>query len=235
VKAVAIATWLLLLAAPRAVFCSVEVNAPPKKSSRNVVITTLFDGKPRKGVKVEIYRVRKQEETDRSFTFATGEDGVVAPPALPPGEYCIVASADLNLRSDLCLRVVSHSKGKTSSFSMELIATRFPTWEQRLAAAEQMPFQARLRDFGGVVRDPSGAAISCVSIEVMRKGTQGKERVTQFTSDKDGGFWSDLADGAYIAVFSAQGFSTQLVPFEIAKTEGSGDLQIRLDIGAATE
>jgi 5-hydroxyisourate hydrolase-like protein (transthyretin family) len=234
VKTAASAAWLLLLVAPQAAFCSVAVG-PPTKSSRNVVITVLFDGKPRKGVKVEIFRPRKQEETNPSFTFVTGEDGIVAPPALPPGEYCIVASADLNLRSDLCLRVVSHSREKTSSFSMEMLAARFPTWEQQLAAAEQMPSRVRLQQFSGIVRDPSGATITGVSVEIVRKGTQGKDRVVQLKSDKDGRFSSDLADGAYIAVFSAQGFSTQLVPFEITKTEGSGDLRIQLDIGAATE
>jgi 5-hydroxyisourate hydrolase-like protein (transthyretin family) len=235
VKIVAIAAWLLLLAAPGAGFCSVEVNAPPKKSSGNVVISTLFDGKPRKGVKVEIYRYRKGAEVNPSFTLVTGEDGIVVSPALPPGEYCIVASADLNLRSDLCLRVVSHFKETTSSFSMELLATRFPTWEQQLAAAEQLPFKGRLQQFSGVVRDPSGAAISGVSIEIVRKGTEGKERMAQLKSDKDGRFLTDLTDGAYIALFSDQGFQTQLVPFEVSKAQGSGDLQVTLDLGAMTE
>jgi 5-hydroxyisourate hydrolase-like protein (transthyretin family) len=235
VKTAALAAWLLLLAAPRAGFCSVEVNAPPKKSSRNVVITTLFDGKPRQGVKVEIYRLRKQEEANPGITLITGEDGTIAPPALSSGEYRIVASADLNLVAYLSVRVSSHSKEKTSSFSMALVATRFPTWDQQVAAAEQMPVKARVQEFRGIVRDPSGAAIAGVSVEILRKGTQGKERVAQLKSGKDGGFSSKLADGSYIAVLSAQGFSTQLVPFEIARTEGRGDLQIKLDIGAATQ
>jgi 5-hydroxyisourate hydrolase-like protein (transthyretin family) len=235
VKTATIAAWLLLSVTPQAGFCSVAVNVPATKSSRNVAITTLFDGKPRKGVKVEIYKYRKVVEENPSFTLVTGEDGTIAPVALSPGEYCIVASTDLNLRADVCLRVVSHSKEKTSSFSMELVATRFPTWEQQSAAAEQMPFKARLQQFSGIVRDPSGAAIAGVSIEIMLKGSQGKERVAQLKSDKGGGFSSDLADGTYIAIFSAQGFQTQLAPFEVSKAEGSGDLRIRLDIGAATE
>jgi 5-hydroxyisourate hydrolase-like protein (transthyretin family) len=234
VKTAAIAAWLLLLVAPRAGFCSVMVNGPPTKSSGNVVVTTLFEGKPRKGVKVEIYRCHKQMEANPTFTLITGEDGTVAPPALSPGEYCIVASADLNLAADLELRVSSHFKEKTSSFSMELVASRFPTWEQQLTAVEQMPVKDRLQDFSGVVRDLTGAAIPSVSIEIIRKGTQGKERVAQLKSDRDGRFSTELAEGWYIAVFLAQGFGAQLLPFEISKTQGAGDLRVRLEIGAST-
>ena len=234
-KIAATAVWLLLLVGPRTGLCSVMVNGPPTKSSRNVVVTTLFEGKPRKGVKVKIYRCRKQMEANPSFTLITGEDGTVAPPALSPGEYCIVASADLNLVADLELRVSSHFKEKTSSFSMELVASRFPTWEQRLAAVEQMSVKDRLQNFSGVVRDPTGAAIRGVAIEIIRKGTQGKERVAQLKSDRDGLFSTELAEGAYIAVFLAQGFGTQLLPFEISKTQGDGDLRVRLEIGASTE
>jgi 5-hydroxyisourate hydrolase-like protein (transthyretin family) len=234
VKTAAIAVWLLVLVPPRAGICAVTVNGTPTKSSRNVVVTTLFEGKPRKGVKVEIYRCRKQMEAIPSFTLLTGEDGTVAPPALSPGEYCIVASADLNLVADLDLRVSSHFKGKTSSFSMELVASRFPTWEQRLAAAEQIPVKDRLQKFSGVVRDPTGAAIQDVAIEIIRKGTLGKERVARLKSDREGSFSKELAEGAYIAVVSAQGFGTLLLPFEISKTQGGGDLRIRLEPGAST-
>jgi hypothetical protein len=167
VKTAVIAAWLLLVA-PRPGFCSVTVNGPPAKSSRNVVVTTLFEGKPRKGVKVEIYRCRKQMEANPSFTLITGEDGTVAPPALSPGEYCIVASADLNLVADLELRVSSHFKEKTSSFSMELVARRFPTWEQQLATADQMPVEDRVQKFSGTVRDQTRSAISGVSIEIVQ-------------------------------------------------------------------
>jgi 5-hydroxyisourate hydrolase-like protein (transthyretin family) len=234
VKIAAIAVWVLLLLAPNAGLCSVMVNGPPTKSSRNVVVTTLFEGKPQKGVKVEIYRCRKQAEANPSFTLITGEDGTVAPPALAPGEYRIVASADLNLVADLDLRVSSHFKEKTSSFSMELVASRFPTWEQQLAAAEQMPVKGRLQNFSGVVRDPTGAAIPDVAIEIIRKGTHGKERVAQLKSDREGSFSKELAEGAYIAVVSAQGFGTQMLPFEISKSQGGGDLRVRLEPGAST-
>jgi 5-hydroxyisourate hydrolase-like protein (transthyretin family) len=230
-----IAVWLLVLVPPRAGVCAVTVNGPPTKSSRNVVVTTVFEGKPRKGVKVEIYRCRKQVEANPSFTLITGEDGTVAPPALSPGEYCIVASADLNLVADLDLRVSSHFREKTSSFSMELVAGRFPTWEQQLAAAEEMPVKDRLQNFSGVVRDPTGAAILGVAIEIIRKGTQGKERVGQLKSDRDGRFSTDLAEGAYLAVFLAQGFGTQLLPFEISKTQGGGDVRVRLELGPSTQ
>jgi 5-hydroxyisourate hydrolase-like protein (transthyretin family) len=234
VRIASTAAWLLLLVAPRAGLCSVMVNGPPTKSSRNVVVSTLFEGKPRKGVKVEIYRCRKQMEANPSFTLITGEDGTVAPPALSPGEYCIVASADLNLVADLELHVSSHFKEKTSSFSMELVASRFPTWEQQLAAAERMPVKDRLQDFSGVVRDPTGAVIPDVAIEIIRKGTQGKERVARLKSDRDGRFSTELAEGAYIAVFLAQGFGAQLLPFEISKMQGGGDLRVRLEPGAST-
>lgn len=234
-KTAAIAAWLLLLVAPRAGFCSVEVNAPPKKSSENIRVTTSVDGRPRKGVKVEIYRYRKAIDASPSFTLVTGEDGTVAPPALSPGKYWIVASAELNLKADLDLRVFSRSKGKTSSFSMELVPSQFPTFEQRLAAAEGLPLKQQVQEFRGIVRDRSGATVPGVSIEIMRKGTQGKERVARLSSDKDGRFSTDLPDGKYIAFFSFSGFQAQFVPFEVSKMQGRGDLQIRLEIGLVTE
>jgi 5-hydroxyisourate hydrolase-like protein (transthyretin family) len=233
VKTSLLAGCLLLWMTP-ACPCSVQVNASPKKSSQNVVLTVLFEGKPREGAKVEVYRCRKQIDESPQLSLISDADGAVKLSALAPGEYCIIASAGLDLRSDLDIRVSPRSQ-ETTSFSMELAPSQSPTFDQQIAAVEQKPIAARLPAFSGVVRDPLGTAISGVSIEIQKKGTQGKKRVTEVKSGKDGTFSSSLADGAYIAIFSFPGFSTQLVSFEITRIGGRGDLRVKLDIGQMTE
>jgi 5-hydroxyisourate hydrolase-like protein (transthyretin family) len=220
---------LLFLVSTTSCYCSVAVNEPPKTSSGDVRITTLLDGKPYKGVKIEIYRYRKEPKANPLFTFMTNEGGSVTPPALSRGDYWIVASAGLNLRADLYLRVASRSEG-TSSFSMELDASPYPTFEQRLSAAEQMPIKAQIQRFGGTVHDQSGSVISGVSIDVVRKGSQGRDHVIKLKSDRNGRFSATLSEGRHIAIFQAAGFSTQFIPLEIAMIGGNGEIRVELQI-----
>ena len=233
-KATVIAAWCLFLGCQLGT-CSVMVVAP-SKSSQSVRINTWVEGKARKDVRVDVFRERKNgEEAGPLFSLTSDDEGKVGLPKLAPGNYHIVAAAEQDLVADLYLRVSSHSKQKISSFSMELVASQFPTFAQRLAAAEQLPVKARLQELSGIVRDSSGAAIAGVSIDVMRKATMGKECVARLKSDVNGRFLTALSDGAYVAFFSFAGFQTQFVPFDVAKAQGSGDLQVRLEIGAATQ
>lgn len=69
-------------------------------------------------------------------------------------------------------------------------------------------------------------------IEVVRKGTEGKDRVAQLKSGRSGLFSARLSDGGYIALFSMPGFRTQSVSFEVTK-QGSDDLRVTLQLGEA--
>lgn len=162
-----VAAWCLLLAIRPAGSCStasVEVQVP-SKSSQTVRITALFSGKPQKGVKIEIYRYElgPGEEAMPRLSLTSDNQGRVVPPKLAPGHYHVVASADKNLRADLYLDVSPHPDGKASVFSMELVASPFPTREALFTHAEQMPIGDRVKEFRGIVYDPSGTVVSGVS------------------------------------------------------------------------
>jgi len=196
----------------------------------------LVGGVPQKGVRVDVYRysLGSGEESKSLISLTSDSEGKVEPPALSPGHYHLVAFADGNLRADLYLDVSRKTAKRMSSFPMNLIENQYPTPEQLWAAAEGTPVKDRLETFNGTVYDPSGARVSGVSIEVARKGTQGKDRVAQVESGSDGHFSAHLAEGAYVARFSIQGFQIALVPFEVTK-QGSGELRVILQLGRATE
>lgn len=233
-----IAVWsLLVMAAPVCLGASpsVEVVAP-QKSSQRVRVVFLVDGVPQKGVRVEMYRytLASGEESKPLVSLTSDDDGKVATAVLSPGHYHLVASAEHNLRADLYLDVSRKLGKQTSSFSMNLVPSQYPTPEQLWAAAEGVPVKDRLEAFCGTMYDPSGAKLSGVSIEVVRMGTQGKEQVAQLESGKDGRFSAHLADGAYVARFSMPGFQIAFVPFEVTR-QGSEELRVTLQIGRATE
>jgi 5-hydroxyisourate hydrolase-like protein (transthyretin family) len=219
--------WLMVY--PSCLFGSVAVNSPSKPSARNIQITALVDGKPSKGVKVEICRYKKNLEEGSCFSLMTDATGQVMTPTLSPGEYGIVASTALNLVGNLSLRVSSRAKEKVSVLSIDLLASQFPTWQQQLAAGDQMPIKEKLQQFGGVVHDPSGSEIVGALIEVVRKGSGGKDRVARLKTAKNGRFSAQLPRGEYLGIFQEPGFSTQIVPFEVAE-QGAERLQITLQI-----
>lgn len=228
-----VACSLLVALSVAALFSAASVEVlVPSKSSRRVRITALLNGKPQPGVKIEIYRYElgPGQEAKPFLVLTSDEEGTIVSPKLATGPYHIVALADKNLRADLFLDVPAHSREKLSVFSMELVASTDLTPAQFVAQAEQMPIRGRLKVFRGVICDVAGARIPGVSIQVIRKGTEGKDRVTQVSSGGSGEFSATIPDGAYIAFFSAQGFKTQIVPFELTK-DGSEDLRITLQLG----
>jgi 5-hydroxyisourate hydrolase-like protein (transthyretin family) len=230
-----IVAWLLLFAISPSGLCltSVEVQAP-SRSSPTVRLTVLLKGKPQKGVKVKIYQYKlgPGDEVKPRFSLISDPQGRVSPPKLTPGHYHVVASAAKNLRADLYLDVSEQANEKASEFSMEL-AIGDISREELFTKADQMPIKDRLKVFRGIVRDLTGAPIAGVSIEVVRKRSQGRDHVVQLESGKRGQFSASLSDGSYIALFSAPGFQIQVVPFEITE-QGSGDLRVTLELGRST-
>src|SRR5438105_6173127 len=191
-----IAAWSLLLAILSFPLCSaasVKVEVPSKSSS-NVRLTVLLNGKPQKGAKIKIYRYElgPGEEAKPRFSLISDKEGMAFPPKLALGHYHVVASAAKNLRADLFLDVSEHDNEKASEFPM-LLETGDITHEQLFAKAEQMPIKERVKVFNGVVRDPAGALIEGVSIEVVRKGSQGRDRIARLKSGKRGQFSARLS------------------------------------------
>lgn len=231
VPAMIIAWFLLHAIFPSAVgSTSVEVLAP-LNAGPAVRLTVLRNGGPQPGVKIEIYRYElgPGQEAKPRFSMLSDNQGRAFPPKLSPGHYHVVASTPKNLRAELYLDVSAQAHENASEFSMELGIGGI-TREELFTQAEQMPINERVRSFHGIVRDPIGNPISEVSIEVVRKGSEGKDRVARLTSGNRGQFSARLSDGSYIARFSAAGFQTRLVPFEVSE-QGSGDLRVTLEVG----
>ena len=73
-----------------------------------------------------------------------------------------------------------------------------------------------------------------VNIKVVRKGPADQTDVLRLRSDANGHFSAQLADGVYIAIFSMQGFRTEIVPFEVAP-QGEKEMLVKLQIGNVTQ
>jgi hypothetical protein len=226
-----LATSAVLLLSPVMVARSCTIVSKVEPSSQNARITVMMDGNPQKDVKVVVSTVEGQAR----LTITTDSQGVVSLPKLPPGKYCLAASAAPTLRADdLCLEV-SRSRGRNpSSFSMILGVKPPPppTFEEKLEAAGRVPVRTHTQVFAGVVEDPAGAVIPRTQVAVYQRGSTGKGQPLKLTTDEDGRFTAQLAPGIYIGVFQSFGFQTEFVPFEIAKEGSKEDLRVKLMIAS---
>jgi Carboxypeptidase regulatory-like domain len=229
VKRPAIIFACCLLLASTAVAESVEVGtAKAEESSRSVRITVVLNGKPLKLAKVEFCTTTGEQTC---FTVFTGDDGTAVPHALALTTYHVSALFEDGLSSDLYLHI--SSQGKATSFAMDLTPS-FKAAQAVLTAAEKLPIREIVREFTGSLQDPSGAMIPGVNINVVRKGSADKGDVLRLKADANGHFSAPLTDGAYIAVFSSQGFRTEIVPFEVA-AQGEKEMLVKLQIGNVTQ
>jgi hypothetical protein len=97
-----LATSAVLLLSPVMVARSCTIVSKVEPSSQNARITVMMDGNPQKDVKVVVSTVEGQAR----LTITTDSQGVVSLLDLPPGKYCLAASAAPTLRADdLCLEV----------------------------------------------------------------------------------------------------------------------------------
>jgi hypothetical protein len=208
------------------------LNVEP--SFQHVRILTLYDGKPLQGVKLEVF----SKDERRRLSLATNEQGIAKLSLSPPGRYRIAADAANGLGADLILAVSKGKGKKESSFTLNLAVRPPPppSFEDKIVAAEKAG-PVRLRQFEGVVMDPSGGVVPQTRIGVFKKGSRGKLQIAKAESDASGHFFAHLSDGSYTALFSAQGLSTYIAVFEIAKDDDSADtagLRIVLQIGPFT-
>jgi Carboxypeptidase regulatory-like domain len=229
VKRPAIIFACCLLLAGMAVAESVEVGtAKAEESSRNVRITVALNGKPVKLARVNFCTTTGEQTC---FTVLTGDDGVAVPSVLALTTYHVFALFEDDLSSDLYLHV--SPQGKATSFAMDLTPS-FKAAQAVLAAAEKLPIRETVREFTGSLQDPWGAMIPGANIKVVRKGSADNRDVMRLKSDANGHFSAQLANGAYIAVFSSPGFRTEIVPFEVA-AQGDKEMLVKLQIGNVTQ
>ena len=214
---------------------SVEVVSPQRACQR-VRITTQVSGRPRKDVKVDVYRYNlgSGDEPKPVLSFKSDDAGNLVTPRLPLGHYHLIASSGPQLRADLYLDVLKQSGKDESVFLMELSESPSPTLEQQWEAAEEMPVKDRVRAFHGMVYDLSGTPIAGVSIEVVKKGVAGHTPVLRAKSGPDGEFSAQLSEGTYVALFSMPGFRIVFLPLEVTGS-GSEGLRVTLPLADSTQ
>ena len=214
---------------------SVEVVVPQKACQR-IRVTTQVSGRPRKDVKVDVYRYNSGsgDEPKLVLSFNSDDGGVLVTPMLSLGHYHLIASSGPKLRADLYLDVSKKSGKNESSFSMELSESSYPTLEEQWAAADKMFVKDRVRAFHGIIYDLSGAPIRGVSIEVAKKGSVGHTPVFRAKSGPNGEFSAQLSEGTYVALFSMPGFHIVFLSLEVIGS-GSKSLRVTLPLADMTE
>lgn len=201
-------------------------------SSQRPRIVVQLEGKPIADARIEVYRDRSRKSR-LLYTLKTGADGLTVLPQLRPGRYRVRGAAP-KLWGEVYLEVSWNAPAEASQIAMEMESWPHSTLSEKLAAAEQEPIKDVLQTFGGVIADATGALIPGASIDVVRKGTGRRVHVARVRSDAQGRFSATLADGDYVVFFRASGFSERILPLTISRANGSGELQVRLDIGPSS-
>jgi hypothetical protein len=218
----AIAVGSLLFANLASGQCSVVQVLNVEPSSQRIRILTMHSGTPVSNARVEV--------DELLMSVSTNKEGIARLRISRPGKYLVTANTFDGLGAEIIL-IVSKGKQKTrSSFTLNLLS-----FEDKIVAAENAGAM-KLRQFDGIVTDPSGAALAQTKIEVFKKGSRGKSQAAATESDSAGHFFAQLPDGFYTGVFSVPFFSTCIVVFEIAKGDDSAvakDLRIMLQLGRA--
>jgi hypothetical protein len=165
------------------------------------------------------------------------KDGSIVVPQVAPGRYLVSVKSAENIGAALCVDIGSDPPGQTSVFTLKLnpLSPPNPTLAELLTAAKNKGSAEQVRQFHGVVRDPSGAGISGVTITAYKDGIQNKKHRSAIYSDKAGDFFFPLPEGKYVVSFEIAGFKTQFMAIEIAKDGGEKTLPVALQLGEVSE
>ncbi len=234
---------------------------PPLRVKQKVKISVVFDGKPLPRAEVQ---VRQTPDGVTSLVLITDDHGEVVLPELNPGRYtvsvsptpgpargnffeiCLAPCPDDGMETNELVqesldgpaRVIDRDSMALSELWMDISPAnpaQDPRWTGAIASAERETITSRMPALSGVVQDRSGTVIPGTWIDIVAKGTQGKNHVALVCTDQAGGFSAKLADGDYVAFFTAPGFAVRAVPFTIAAEANAGELKVILDIGVATQ
>ena len=224
--------WTLIVCCVAILLCHsafantfVVVEGSASSDSPNVCIQ-LKSGDGVGGVDVSIYR--RIENGERLF-WRTSTDGTgnVCPPAIPNGEYRIVAWIDTR---DATLRlIVAKTEEKTVPLTMELVDRDRAVVASKVAELERAPLRVWLKAFSGVVEDRTSAVIPNVRVEVWQKDLFGDKAAFETQTGPAGQFSLPLKPGRYVAAIEGRGFRRCVFGFEIGE-RGWGGLQLTLPL-----
>ena len=206
------------------------------KSGQHARIETTISGKPMGGVSLEVYRGfgRHGEfpKTEAFLVLTSDQQGGGTLPTLPRGKYLVMARSKPNLEDSLCLNI---SSNKLSGQTLDLYLTaQPPTFAERLAAAEASTDVSTMSELRGIVSDPIGSPIQKATVDVLIKGTQGKQHALKVHTDANGRFSADLPEGQYLLYVSGQGFSGCYRLVTILRSGNSAELKIKPQIGPSS-
>jgi carboxypeptidase family protein len=228
-KILAILCAFLLFASFAAAECVEVVPLKPQLSSTDVTIVASADGKPAARAAVEVL----VHGNETLFFLVADDRGVVKLPRLKPGDYSVVATSGDNLQSQMILLHVSDdANGAASAFLMDLKPQTLPSAAPAIASAAKAPVSERVREFKGVVQDPTGAAVSRALIEVFPKDSKNNSTPVGLRTDKNGHFSSSLPGGTYTAIIRSPGFRPWFLVFEITKEGETKELHATLQVAA---
>jgi len=203
-----------------------------QRSAQKARITVLMHGKPQKGVQLTVRTTDGQPKV----SLVTNSHGLVRLPTLPPGDYCVVALAAPPLRrSEICLAISAHNRGR--KFSMILVPAPHPppTVEEMLEAAERTRTPERVSQLAGVVQDTLGAVIAHAQVEITTRGSRDFTHSRKTVTDQAGRFTCPLEPGSYTAIFQAPGFETKILVFDVAPDASKSHVVVKMEVGAVTE
>ena len=234
----------LLVAMPVVTCLGNSVNVEPVfMASRSVRIAVVFDRKPVPGAKVEFFTYdssNRPRETP-ALVMACDEYGWLKSPLLAPGRYDVRASAGDKLQGNLQLRV-SGDVGK-SALAFKLVLFAQP---DRFEISEKQSIPEPLREFRGVVNDPTGGLIPGARIEIYQQENGARKLITRVQSGTlndcvenpsacSGSFFARLAPGNYVAFFASPGFRSKAVIFTIDNSGSASSTVVVLHVAPATQ
>lgn len=220
-KGIAIAICSLFLTIPSS--AEIVVITPP--ASQNIEVTIMCKGKPAAGI-LTTFNLNGQREP--YWSGSSDSNGKLFPPKLTPGSYRIVAKSGAR-EGELDLEVVKDddqqrpAERPSAKFEMDLILPR-------VGEAENAPVTAWVRDFQGVVVDPTGALIPNAEVEIYLQKDLDVGPVMKVKTNEKGEFSAHLDKGTYVAIFWSQGFASYRLVFEVTE-KGAPALHIPLAIG----
>lgn len=225
---------LLLCPSARGAARSVEV-IKVRPSSQNPRVTVLRDGKLLPDANLEISGITGRPK----LSLRTDAQGAVKLPHLRHGQYCLTASTLPTLSGTICLKISGGHVRQPDAFSIQLVPhpPPPPTFEEKLAAAENAPVDLVTRAFSGNIVDPSGTAIRKASVALYSQGVKVRSHRSKTTTDRSGHFSAHLNPGKYTVVILSPGFEMRFVTIEVSPdaAENGLNLKLKMRIGAITE
>jgi Carboxypeptidase regulatory-like domain len=200
-------------------------------SSQNARITVLLDDKPQKQVKLTLTTTDGQPKA----SLVTDSRGGVRLPTVPPGNYCVTASADPMGHSTICLAISAHHGKKKFSMILVPAAPPPPTFEEKLSAAEMTFPGEGTRHLEGLVQDTLGAAIAGAEVEILPYGSRDLVHARKTITNMDGHFSYRVEPGNYTLIFKAPGFETKILVFDVSADAPNHQVRVKMEIGTITE